>query len=152
MTRTSRTESNQKLLWYKFPFPFSAKVCVMVTESLPEVLGPLLQELDPNHGISSFLHSVPVHVTPFVSVSGYLSVLLPDWAHMWWKHVLFGAASTGPILLPGHIDTPVKMCSGQEEKVAGREQGAEGDWKQSNTVITTVNLCSEMLRHMIKSN
>lgn len=50
MTKTSTTESNQKLPLYKFPSPFSVKVCVVTTESLPWVLGALLQEPDLNHG------------------------------------------------------------------------------------------------------
>lgn len=64
--------------------------------------------------------------------------------------------STGPILLPGHIDTSESVLKEVRKKrwQGGREGQSEGDRKQPNPVIATVfvNLCSEMLRHMIKSN
>lgn len=75
--------------------------------------------------ISSFLCSVPVHITPFVNVSGYLSVLLPDWAHMWWRHVLFGVNVHGTYLTAWTYRHQWKCAQGRkEEKVAEREGGA----------------------------
>ena len=92
---------------------------------------------------------------------------------MWQKCVLFGAASTGPILFSGHGNASKSVLKkrGKEGRKESRKEGMEerkkerkekegkkgmkkGNWKQSNLVITTVyiNLCSEMLNHVRKSN
>lgn len=147
MTKTSMTESNQKLLWYKFPSPFSVKVCVVMTESLPWVLRALLQEPDPNHGTQSwpflpfyvlFLLTLLHLSVLFVSLPTRLSTHVVEACPLWCcVHRTYLTACT--------YRHQWKCAQGRkEEKVAGRKGGAEGDWKQPNPVITTV-FCQLML-------
>lgn len=145
------TGSNQKLLLYKFPSVFSVMVCVVITQSLPWVLGQGCSSRNPSQSchielaIPSLLHSVPVLATTVISVFGCASVLLPGSEHT------CGGSMSRLVLHPQDLFYCQWKCAQGREK--GKEGGRE-NWKQPNSAITTGygNLCSEMLKHMLKAN
>lgn len=154
------TESNQKPLWHRFPSPFSGRCAWWWQRACIGSLGHSSRNPTPTAAQSwPFL---PFYVLCLFALLHLSTCLVICQSSYQTEHTCGGGmsssvlTSTGPILLPGHIDTSESVLKEVRKKrwQGGREGQSEGDRKQPNPVIATVfvNLCSEMLRHMIKSN